>query len=461
MSQPNIVLLVLDSARGDRVPTHGEHVITPNIRDLGRRGLQFTDAHAHSVTSSSSMGSLLTGLHPWEHGIAPAEGKLGDDERTIASRLSDVGYETIGVSANTHFAPATNLANGFDEFCFLSSSPKQLLKTAGAKNVLRHLVRARTHSAGLSRETEKHSVTGMINDIALQTTRQAEAPFFLAVQYIEPHSPYYPPHGFMNQFEDRLAEWDLTSTEGADIAYRIHDEMHQLMADGLPLSNREWAALRIMYDTELYYTDLMVGRLIDQLRKRYEDTIFIVTADHGDLFGERNTVFHSKTLHRGLTHVPLVAEGWNLDTNTDAPVTHSDITRTLLEDVGADTEGMTGVNLRESERDYVITQRVNPILFEEDEYGPGHSNELVHTEPVTAVEKDGYRLLRSDEKESLFTIEDEETDLIDDPATADVRDDLRSRLKEWFETHPEDPAEAEQADWSASAKQQLEDLGYI
>lgn len=457
----NIVLIVLDSARGDRVPAHDRCVTTPNIRDLAQRGLQFSDAHAHSVTSSTSMGSLLTGLHPFEHGIAPAEGKISDDQETIATRLSNAGYNTIGVSANTHFAPATNLSNGFDKFRFLSSSPRQLIETAGAKNVLRHLTRFRKHSAGVAREAEKHSITSLINDVSLQEVEDATEPFFLAVQYIEPHSPYYPPHGFQDQFAERLGAWDLSAREAADIAYRIHDDMHQLMADGLPLSDREKAALKIMYDTELWYTDLMLGRLIDSLKSRFDDTIFIVTADHGDLFGERNTVFHSKTLHHGLTHVPLVIDGWDLETDPSAPVVHSDITKTVLEEVGANTEGMAGIDLRQETREYVITQRVHPILFEESEYDEDHHNPDIHTKPVTCVEKDGYRLLRSEEKESLYYVDDEEEDLIKDEEVTSIKRELRRILDGWFDDHPEEVSSAASADWGAAAKQQLEDLGYI
>ena len=92
---------------------------------------------------------------------------------------------------------------------------------------------------------------------------------------------------------------------------------------------------------------------------------------------------------------------------------------------------MAGVNLREERREAVITQRPYPILFEESEYAEDHTNPHIHTGPVTCIEKDGYRLLQSEEGQSLYEVGNEEVDLIEDDSVQHIRDELHSILSEW------------------------------
>lgn len=465
--RPNIVVFVLDSARADFVPSwSGIDTFDPLIK-WGERSnsVIFSDAHAHSITSASSMGSLLTGVHPFRHGLRPANSSLSDSMPTVAGRLSNVGYRTIGVSANVHFSSHTGLDRDFDRFHFISSDIRQVINSVGVRDLLKFLFQLQTESAGFDRVMQKHTVTPLLNRLieredTLRT--DSEAPFFLVTQYIEPHSPYYPPLKYL----------DKQMRQSAEIAYDIHNRMYSVQANGCDLSPEEWQALKQMYTLEIKYTASKVREaiaFIEEITSR--KTAYVITADHGDLFGEQNFLFHSRPLHDKLTHVPLITRGLPVSddatTNSvyEGPVTHADVVRTFLEVAEADTSDIDGINLRESQRDRFLTQR--PYSFDYEilrQHNPDYENPYVHDDPVTAFHIGDYKIKFSRDETSVYNpeMDPSEEDQLD---LSDVPDAETRQYEEWrsqcessglLTTSSPDAVEADDA-----ARAQLEDLGYL
>lgn len=431
--RPNIAIFVLDSVRGDWVsksPTGAETF--GGLMELARRdnGLSFDSAHAHSITSPSSMGSLATGLYPFQHGLAPLSGALTDDIRTVAERLTDAGYHTIGVSANTDFSPHTNLDKGFETFRFLSSNPIQLISEIGIASGIRFGLKIRSDSAGLDLAPEKHTVTPLMNTLVEKSVQQtpSDQPFYLLAQYIEPHTPYYPPRRFLKTAEKQRQ---------AKLAYRVFDERHERMADGCRVTDEEWKALEEMYAVEIQYTAAQIQKAIQKVtQKSSRETIFIVTADHGDLFGEQGFLFHGQSLHNNLTHVPLITCGLEIQ-DPEAPTTHVDVIRTLVELAGGDAEGLTGIDLRRESRDRFVTQRPYEAGIELiKEHNPDYENDYCLQKPVTAFHKAGYKMKVSKGRTQFFytdgdSREEEPLEAEDVPGL----NELQQWSEEWFDEY--------------------------
>lgn len=462
--RPNIAILVLDSARGDYTPWHRDIDTFGSLASLTDT-VSFTDARAHSITSATSMGSLLTGQHPFRHGLEPAESSLPSQVTTVAERLSDVGYRTVGVSANIHFSPHTDLDRGFDRFRHLRCDVRHLVRSVGIRQLVKFGLRLRSESAGFDLTPQKHTVTPLMNSIIreeITPSVDANAPFFLVAQYIEPHSPYYPPRKCLESGDERLA----------DISYRIHDQMYRRQAHGCELSSEEWNALERMYATEIRYTLNEIREIVEHIdRTTSRDTIVVVTADHGDLFGEQDFLFHSRPLHSKLTHVPLVTRA--LPVKPDAvsggkyhsPVTHADVVRTVLAVAGSDTSGIDGIDLRKSVRNRYLTQRPYPFDYEIlRQHNPEYDNEYVHEDPVSAFTIDQYKIKVSERKMSIFDIDADPSEESPLPP-GDLPETVRTEFTEWYADCERagilTPTAAGSVDMDRATKSHLEDLGYL
>ena len=92
----------------------------------------------------------------------------------------------------------------------------------------------------------------------------------------------------------------MSGAEAAEIAMEVHHNLVEAVADGYNLTDEEWAALRAMYDAEIAYTDDQVSVLYDTLLAEIGETIVVITADHGELFGEDNMLAHKYSMHNGV-----------------------------------------------------------------------------------------------------------------------------------------------------------------
>lgn len=309
---PNLVLITVDTLRADHLEAYGYRRPTaPQTARLAASGVRFAAAVSQAPWTLPSMASLHSGLYPLQHGAFEAETALPEAAETLAERLQAVGYGTVAVVSHEFVAAKHGFGQGFDVF--------------DESNVL-------GHDAVTSRD---------LTLTALSRLGEVQEPFFLWVHYFDPHFTYvrHPDVGFADGYTGALPE---QITSGRLIGEERRDTR---MAD------YDLAYVEAVYDEEIAHTDTWIGRLWEGIDDRYgvDDTIAIITADHGEYFLERGRFFHGKDVYRELVNVPLVIAG-AVDEGlrgavVPAAVETRSIPRTVMGMLGLTADGFGGVDL--------------------------------------------------------------------------------------------------------------------
>lgn len=476
-SPPNILWITLDSVRADHTSLHGyKRETTPEISRIaaGVSGLNFEHGIAHSTRTPVSVPSMLTGLHPSRHRmIGTDSGNVVPEEMATAPELlSEVGYRTIGVSENGYAGAAKGIDERFDDF--VKSSPsgvRDFLSYQHGMSFLKYALHPREHGPGFTLDKSAHGrqnsfFTTDITKRKLNRVSQSNEPFFCYVHYNDPHHPYSPPFSYRDEYIDEIGG---TVEAAVTFAERMHDKLYEWMADGVPLSDDEWEMLYAMYDATINYTDACVGALFDFVQKQFDDTIVVITADHGDLFGEYGLLGHHMVLHDGLIHVPLVTHGLpDVDHHISRPTQHIDIMKTLLSIANADTSQFQGYDIREDSREVAVSQDLRGTVDDEEErnydrirkYNSNVDLSHLPTSMVTAARTTDFKLVWTEEWSKLYLLPDEEEDVSGEYPS--VFEDLRSFVNEWMDTEGE-PFEVapEEAELTEETEEHLREMGYL
>jgi arylsulfatase A-like enzyme len=319
--RPDLVLVVIDTLRADHLGSYGYGRDTsPNIDRLAKRGLVFTNALAASSWTKPSVASLFTSRHPSEHGAVSFGRDLSSELPTLAEKLREAGYRTLGVSGNfVHVAERTGFARGFDAFEALVLQIDQpgedmLLAMSGEDGEPDYL------RAPTGREVNRR-----VRE--LLPPRDA-APVFLYVHYMEPHPGYAPPEPQRSAFVTDAAAH--ARGQPATATY-----LSGLAANAADLDSAERQRLIDLYDAEIAAVDAAVGELVGVLSARgtLGNTVVALTSDHGEEFGEHGGWFHGLTLNRECLRVPIVlhdARRPRPGVRREEPVDLLDLPTTLL-----------------------------------------------------------------------------------------------------------------------------------
>jgi uncharacterized sulfatase len=432
---------------------------TPQLESLANSpdGRSFSSCIASGIWTLPSSASILTGTYPSHNTVGIDGSTLPDRLPTVAERFSDVGYQTAGLSRNSHVSSATGLDTGFNRFKWIAAST--LHSAAGPLTLGKYLVNIRRHSAGLTTDTAKHATPFIMNDVAKRWLRTLsnQEPYFLYLHYNEPHRPYVPPLPWQDLY---TGEIDASADEAVNISMDVHHSLYERVAGGDPLTEHEQAALLAMYDAEVAYTDECIGRLFEFIQSLDGDTIFVVTADHGELFGEFGLLAHKLVLHDSLVNVPLVTHGLDgLALADNELIQHTDLMRTLLEVAGGDTTGMQGVDLREGPRKFAVAQRAPEDFKALTQHDPSFDRTRFHSPLVTCARTTTHKPLLSDEREELFALPDEREDVSEQSQS--LFKPLRSELKDWLDTEGVPVEGVRDAEFDDAMRRQLSDLGYM
>lgn len=461
MNKPNVLWITLDSVRADHTNLNDyEYNTTPFINSLAEEnaGISLRQCFSHSMYTQPSSGAILTGTPPIKNTLGVSGESLPDSVVTVPERFSDSGYHTACLSRNSYVSSATGLDRGFDEFQWIAAATMYKLHPF---TLFRYFANIRNHSAGLAPDSAKHASPFLINETAKRWLSKFESrsdPFFFYIHYNEPHRPYYPPIRYLDRYTDGIA---MSPSEAAEFAMEVHYNLEEIIANGCNLTEDQWDALIAMYDAEIAYTDHMVGELISHVRSLdIGETIFVVTADHGELFGEYGLLSHKYVLNSAVTHVPLVVHG--LDGFTAGPddiLQHSDVMVTLLEYVGGDTEGMVGTDLRTGRPEFAVSQR-GPVDFDNLlEINSSFDTSLFHRSTLSSLRTDRFIYQRSEDRSELFERPNETTDV--SQTYPEVVEELDDKLSQWMDKYGQPADEGREGDFSSAKEKQLRDLGYL
>jgi len=291
--RPNIVLIVLDSVRQDHLSCYGHaRRTTPHIDRLAAEGLRCSQAYSASCWTIPSHASLFTGLYPSQHRADLDTRYLRPDLPTLAGYLQALGYDTACISSNNFVAGGVkNLNRGFDLTLDVEGGyPPGTSALSRARRFLqRRWRRLAARDRGASRATR----------LARAWTSRRRGPFFLFMNYMDCHLPYR----LKGPGRYRFVPEGLRGLAG-----RLPLDPFAYMAGTLALPEGGTEALQALYDGCLHYLDAQVGALIAHLKKHglYENTLFVLTSDHGESFGEKGLFDHQYGLYEHLIRVPLV-----------------------------------------------------------------------------------------------------------------------------------------------------------
>ncbi len=272
--RPSILLFVFDTTRVDAVSAYGVVAgTTPTLDALASAGLRYTSAYAQAPWTLPSHASLFTGLLPSQHGVGWRHTRAPDSWVTLAERLRDGGYETVGVAENAWISDAFNMTQGFERFTGIDV-------------------------ASDTRRNERPDVRATVAEWA---RRRPEArPFFLFVNVVDAHNPYVvrPTNPFLPPGVDRATAEAVRQ----DVAYYLCSRVSH---------ERELDVLHGLYLGGVAAADAKLRDVLATLRDAglANDLVTIVTADHGEHFGEHGLVHHQFSVREALLHVPLIVHG--------------------------------------------------------------------------------------------------------------------------------------------------------
>jgi arylsulfatase A-like enzyme len=426
---PNVLLIVLDTVRGMNMSLYGyARRTTPTLEAFARQGVLFQDVYAAASWTLPSIATVFTGEYPHAH-RADWMRPLSDQYPTLAEVFRDAGYVTVGFAANESYASAeVGLARGFAHYEDYGTSISDIvLSSSPGRFILNNpkFRKAITFYDTFGRKNADRVNTAFLSWLSGHKRR----PFFAFLNYFDVHEPYLPRTPFDTLFgSDSLRKKSLILHFGARQAKRLNKEN---------MTESERAAEEEAYDGSLAYLDSQLGRLFAELERRdlVRNTIIIVTADHGELFGEHSLFSHGNSLYLPLLKVPLILRASNLPAGTRvaAPVTLRDLPRTILDLAGlpaaATFPGQSFKSLAEGHPDGGAG---SPLLAEVGP-SPNHPPSYpVFKGPMWSIIDPPHQyILRGDGEEELYDFVSDPGELVNltaHPEASPVRNRMRSVL---------------------------------
>lgn len=330
MTQSNILLIVLDAVRKDHLPPYGYDKGSPPALDgLATVSTRYEEAIAPAPWTPPSHVSMFTGRYPSYHGVFGRQPQYEESQPHIAEKLSDAGYSTFGFSNSYHTSKARGFDRGFDFYHDIRALPHVKgnwfePSVSFAKLVVNNFLKS-------------HDIASFQLDEFERTLAADHEPFFGFINLNSAHSPYNPPEKFKQEFKDRFDSWGSVD-ETAARAVGNRDGYKYMMGE-IEMGDAEWELVKCWYDGEIAYIDWLLGNFFEALRGMglFEETMIVVTSDHGESFGENGLAYHKFSLGEQLINVPLLIKWPGQDGGevSDELVSLTDFPPTFLEVAGA------------------------------------------------------------------------------------------------------------------------------
>ncbi|MFH0846706.1 MAG: sulfatase [Chloroflexota bacterium] len=318
MAKPNILLIVIDALRARNLSCYGYDKLTsPNIDALAQKGVLFENCFSTTNVTDPSFTTILSGKYPASHGMieqgvtSPAVyRKKLEGLVMLQSILKEHGYLTIGVDWLGRWH-----AQGYDYYSGAISKRLMIfnevvfrkIKNSKFVDAIIEFIKRKTSRGVFSRFYLAYDKASIVTDYALKTlSAHQEANFFLFIHYWDTHMPYNPPSNFISPFRGSLYTPHVEKPQ--DILKTLPDnDWRYFLQDFLKGMESTTEALA-RYDGSLLYVDSEIGRLLDNMRSRgmLDNTLVIITADHGESHTAHGIYFDHHGLYDELIHVPLI-----------------------------------------------------------------------------------------------------------------------------------------------------------
>ncbi|HHO49851.1 MAG TPA: DUF1501 domain-containing protein [Deltaproteobacteria bacterium] len=340
--QLNVLIIVWDTVRADRLSLYGhDRPTTPRLDARAEQGVVFEAASSPGIWTLPSHASLFTGLAPESTGASERWLWLDGHHLTLAEHFAEHGYATFSMAANALLCGETNLVQGFrvpmntyrGKVAPLAKAATQAKLVPG--DVSQELApgwRPPEHGAtnaewGRAIYKDAAPLIGRTFLAWLDRRSDPEAPFFAYLNFMEAHTPRIP-----SMASRRAVLGDEALIQRGLQTDAAHIRLHFYSFGKQEYSPEQIEAIRGVYDASLRDLDEATGQLLDALerRGRLEDTVVVLTSDHGENLGDHGLFNHRFALWRSLARVPLVL--WHPELSPrriETPVTTRDLFPTL------------------------------------------------------------------------------------------------------------------------------------
>jgi arylsulfatase A-like enzyme len=449
---------------------------TPKLEEWSKQARVFENVVSTASSTVPSHAAMFTGLLPTEHGANNGHRWLDDGHFVLAERLGEAGYQSFLWAANPHISKEENFQQGFDVE-YHPWDPETLEEAIRiVKDKAAGDLSARTVTRLKGTEEVKPWATKAAGELAQRKLlewlpeRDPERPWFAFINYMEAHRPFIP---------SREARLKMMSEEDAELSYKVDRSWLPMWSFVFGLRDYTPEELELMgatYDATLTELDLLFADLLDALEQRgmLENTVVILTADHGEHLGEHHMLDHQYSLYRPLINVPLVIHyperfpaGRDL-----SPVMNFDLFPTVLELAGIDSK-------IEGER----ASKAQSLLRTTSDRRRMSQYPEVFTEPFRAVQKRHPSWDATSWQSRLYALQEGRFKIICGKASgpelydvevdpSEVRDQrsaesarlavMSEALLEYLaSTRPYESADGEAVEWSSEHRERLEALGYV
>lgn len=259
----NILIYLVDCLRPDHLPFFNyQENLAPNMEKFSKESIIFTNAFAQGSWTRVSVGALFTGLHPFAHRAITLRSGLADELTTLAEVLEKAGYYTIGISSNAGIKPYFNFHQGFEFFKYHSNL-----------------------SGGISEK---------LNEYAISELKKKKTPFFLYLHTMDLHRP----RKLKEEFYPYSSQGDMDKDSQIVTVIRTGGMRYQV----------DLKHVLAMYDAAIRQNDASFGDLMTELKRLdlYDNTLVILTADHGEELYDHSKFAHGKTLYQEVINQLLV-----------------------------------------------------------------------------------------------------------------------------------------------------------
>lgn len=461
----NVVLIVMDAVRADHLSCYGYNKpTTPFLEELAGNGVLFEGAFASAPWTPPSHASLFTGTYPSRHGVDVNENLyLGEENTTLAQILATTGYRTFAILPDAHLSSARGFHRGFHDYVEVFRLPHFKLDFGIIETSARNLLLGRDKRSSLINKLVKRWLTdNAVRDI----------PFFAFINYKTAHNRYQSPWPFRRRFEITPA----ATQDKKKLDYFSEAGGYSYMAGKFEMSEEDFEVVRSRYDGAIACIDHRIRDLVRFLKAKnlYDDTLIMITADHGENFGEHRLAYHLFCLYDSLIRVPLIFHApaiFRGPVRLPHLVSLTDILPTLMDllnldpVIRQDLEGKSLLPLNgHAYHTHVFSEFARPTWMLRNLAARFPGNDFSHLDRgLKCIRTSEYKLIvGTDGGEELYHLPSDPTEshnLIDE--RIEVAKVLRTKYQGWVAAHQGSRSSSPYQEEDALILKNLKELGYV
>ncbi len=470
--RPDVLWIVLDTARADRMSVYGyDKPTTPRLEALAADALVFDRAISNGVWTVPTHAAMFTGRPIREHGLGRIAPALQPEHRTVAELLAEAGYATGCFTNNPLVSPKTTLARGFADnfnvFTWLRS----------VRFSFEHLFEASGVRPPLSWFDQDYGAAVTNQLVSNWLARNADGPVFAFVNLMEVHLPYRVPSSYRRQFMSDEAlgrSYALRRSVHGELEEWLHNTAIIDGYDDMPAVDRQ--AIIGQYDAGMRYLDDRIAELLDlfEAAGRLDNTLVIITSDHGEYLDTHGMWSHHFLTYQDVVHIPLIIQGPGVPRGQRRanPVQLTDLAPTVLAATLGDRaipEDLRGRNLLAEMQAAVVT----PAIAEHYGAGKKYDDRLLAKRDRALRHRAARQLALVESRYKYIWSSDgmhELYDLLADPTEQNnlarsmplEARRMQQLIDQWKARTPElKQSDLRKPDWSPEVLRDLEALGYV